>query len=197
MTYQEVINEIRDLGFSDDDEMEEFGELVPNSINRAITEIAVNVAAETPHMGEYDFTIEQEDAGLIYIDMGEQEDFLSFAATPILYKNPTANYYSKFTDYEVMNENNVILDADTYKGDFRILYKMAHERFTGEESQLSEDVPLPLKYHFLVPLIAAYYVWLEDEPAKAAQYYNMYETGKTTIQAEMNRPKMRVLSGGM
>ena len=44
MNYGELKDQIRDMGFSDDAEIEEFGELIPNSINRAIEEINLNVA---------------------------------------------------------------------------------------------------------------------------------------------------------
>ena len=58
MNYGELKDQIRDMGFSDDAEIEEFGELIPNSINRAIEEINLNVA---PIIETYE--IEQDGTG--------------------------------------------------------------------------------------------------------------------------------------
>jgi hypothetical protein len=224
MTYQELIANIRDLGFSDDDEVTEFGELVPNSINRAITEIATDMSAETPHSGTYEFTLTPDDTGTVYIDMtddivvpgGEGEPdvtiptyFIGFADTAMMFKQryfdedgqsdpeKDQQFFSKFSDYDVMNHNTVILDADKYNGDFKILYKKAHTPFTGSSEELASDLPLPLKVHHLVPLLSAYYIWLEDEPSKAAQYYNLYEQKLTAIRDADNQPKLRILDGGL
>lgn len=195
MNYQEVIKNIRDLGFSDDSEMEEFGELVPNSINRAITELNLSIA---PIIEKYEFDIGAEDGGYVYITMPDiDENFLDFSDTPVLFEQNGSALYSKFSDYEIESNDTVVINADEYKGSFRIFYKVAHETFTGE--QLSTEVPLPLKAHHLVPLLAAYYVWLEDEPTKAAQYFNAYEQKAQEVLAnsQSSHIRVRVLSGGI
>lgn len=195
MNYQEVIKNIRDLGFSDDSEMEEFGELVPNSINRAITELNLSIA---PIIEKYEFDIDAEDGGYVYITMPDIDDnFLDFADTPVLFEQNGSALYSKFSDYEIESNDTVVINADEHKGSFRIFYKIAHETFTGE--QLSTEVPLPLKAHHLVPLLAAYYVWLEDEPTKAAQYFNAYEQKAQEVLAnsQSSHIRVRVLSGGI
>ena len=62
MTYQELINEIRDLGFSDDSEIEEFAEagLLYSAINRAITRINLELY---PIIEKYEFDISDDDTG--------------------------------------------------------------------------------------------------------------------------------------
>ena len=200
MTYQECIDNIRDLGFSDDAEMEEFGELVYNSINRAISEINVAVPGSAPRNEQYDFSVEEADTDLIYIDMeDEDEAFMEFADTAMLYMANGKEFYTKFNDFDVVNESTVLLDPTNYNGDFRILYKVAHETFAGTDAQRREELPLARKVHHLVPLLAGYYVWLEDEPTKAAQYYNMYEQRKEEIvqTSQSTKPRVRVLAGGM
>lgn len=227
MTYQELISNIRDLGFSDDAEMEEFGELVPNSINRAITEINLEVS---PIIERYEFdlmgdevddtgkVIKKGDSGYLYITMPDiDENFLDFADTPVHYsearpvrkRDEQGNWvtelvetplYTRFNDYEIEAEDTVVINVDdlrlgnnqTYS--FRIFYKVLHEPFDG--SQIDDNVPLPLKTHHLVPLLASYYIWLEDEPTKASQYYNLYEQKKAELTVNA-KPRMRVLSGGI
>lgn len=196
MTYQELINNIRDLGFSDDEEMEEFAEsgLLYTAINRAITRVNLEVS---PIIERYEFTITDADTEYLYIDMTDVDsNFLDFADIPVLVEKNGKGKYVKFSDYEIEADNTIVINADENKGTFRVFYKVAHEPFDG--SQLRDDLPLQLKVHHIVPLIAAYYVWLDDEPTKAAQYFNMFETEKDAIVIEnQNKIKVRVISGGM
>lgn len=202
MTYQELVNNIRDLGFSDDSEVLEFGDLVPNNINRAITEINLEVA---PIIERYEFEITEEEEGYLYITMPDiDENFLDFADTPVLYsvvsKNEETPTYKRFNDYEVEANDTIVINVDELDIgkdevlNIRVFYKVAHENYDG--TQGDQEIPLPKKTHHLVPLLASYYIWLEDEPVKAAQYYNLYEQkkGDLTVNA---KPRMRVLSGGM
>lgn len=204
MTYQELISNIRDLGFSDDSEIEEFGELVYNSINRAISEINLLVA---PYIKTYEFDIDEADEGYLYISMPDVDGyFLDFAETPVVYEADGKDQYTKFNDFEIEAGDTMVIRQDSYHGSFRVFYRADPEpirysadgtRPTGEE--LAQDIPLPRKTHFLVPLLAGYYVWLEDEPTKAAQYYNLYEQGVNTVQSNdaTKKIRVRVLAGGM
>lgn len=199
MTYQELINEIRDLGFSDDSEIEEFAEagLLYSAINRAITRINLELY---PIIEKYEFDISDDDTGYLYITMTDIDDlFLDFADMPVLFERDGANFYTKFGDYEIETDNTLVINADKHKGSFRVFYKVAHDTFTGKTSQLKEDLPLHLKVHHLVPLLASYYVWNEDEPTKAAQYLNLFEAEKAELkeQALARKFKVRVMSGGL
>ena len=199
MTYQELINEIRDLGFSDDSEIEEFAEagLLYSAINRAITRINLELY---PIIEKYEFDISDDDTGYLYITMTDIDDlFLDFADTPVLFERDGADFYTKFADYEIEADNTLVINADKNKGSFRVFYKVAHDTFTGRTAQLKEDLPLQLKVHHLVPLLASYYVWNEDEPTKAAQYLNLFESEKAELkeQALARKFKVRVVSGGL
>ena len=199
MTYQELIKEIRDLGFSDDSEIEEFAEagLLYSAINRAITRINLELY---PIIEKYEFDISDDDTGYLYITMTDIDDlFLDFADTPVLFERDGADFYTKFADYEIEADNTLVINADKNKGSFRVFYKVAHDTFTGKTSQLKEDLPLQLKVHHLVPLLASYYVWNEDEPTKAAQYLNLFESEKAELkeQALARKFKVRVVSGGL
>ena len=162
MTYQELINQIRDLGFSDDSEMEDFGELVNNDINRSITEINLEVA---PIIERYEFDITNEDEGYLYITMPDIDDnFLDFADTPILYAMVVGDeetpLYRRFNDYEIEAGDTIVINADELKiGDdetlsIRVFYKVEHTPYT--EETLNTEIPLPRKVHHLIPLLARY-----------------------------------------
>ena len=215
MNYKEVIDNIRDLGFSDDAEMEEFGDVIPNSINRAITKLNLSVA---PIIEKLEFDIDDTEDGYLYIVMPEEDtNFLDFAETPVLYAEThyiTENgvqttkqtqRYKKFNKYEIESNNTVVINVDELgigkdsSMSFRIFYKAAHDPFVWTEERLTEEVPLPLKVHHLVPLLASYYVWLEDEPTKAAQYYNDYDSAVTEVlnASSENLPRISILTGGI
>lgn len=196
MIYADVVQNIKSLGFSDDDEMEEFAEsgVLYDSINRAITELNLRLS---PIYEKHEFSIADTDTGYLYINMSDvDENFLDFADTPVLYEREGSEYYQKFNDYQIEAGDTVVIDADSNKGSFRIFYKVMHEPFTGS-AQLREDVPLPLKVHHLVPLLASYYVWQEDEPAKAAQYYNLYEQKSVDVAEQTEAMRARIIPGGI
>ena len=192
MTYQDLIKNIRDLGFSDDAEIDDFGELIFNGINRAITEINYEVA---PIIERYEFDITEDDTGFLYIEMPDVDDnYMSLTDTPVQIQKGDTEMYVRFNDFEIEAQDTIIIDQDNISGTFRIFYKAAHTPYDG--SQLLEELPLPKKVHHLVQLLASYYIWLEDEPVKAAQYYNLYEQKKADFTVDA-KPRMRVLPGGI
>ena len=210
MTYQELIANIRDLGFSDDAEVADFQDLVPNSINRAITEINLDVA---PIIERYEFDLTGTDTGYQYIIMPDvDENFLDFADVPVLFaesrpgadgKTVETPKYTRFNDYDIEANDTIVINADDLRiGDgeslsFRVFYKVAHTPYDeAQEAQKVNELPLPRKVHHLVPLLASFYIWLEDEPTKASQYYNLYEQAKSNLTVNA-KPRMKVLPGGI
>ena len=200
MNYEELKSELVGLGFSDESELNEFGDIVPQALNRAITEINLTIA---PIIGTYEFTQTGEESGLLYYDMEEltREDgdmvFLSFADTPVMIDNGIGKQYGiyrRYNNFEIEQDKILVMDGSV-SGNFKVFYKKAHTPFTVDTDDL-EDIPLPLKAHILVPLLTAYYVWLEDEKTKAVDYYNQYEKLAQSILND--KPvRMRILPGGI
>ena len=200
MNYEELKSELVGLGFSDESELNEFGDIVPQALNRAITEINLTIA---PIIGTYEFTQTGEESGLLYYDMEEltREDgdmvFLSFADTPVMIDNGMGKQYGayrRYNDFEIEQDKKLVMDGSV-SGNFKVFYKKAHTPFTVDTDDL-EDIPLPLKAHILVPLLTAYYVWLEDEKTKAVDYYNQYEKLAQSILND-KPARMRILPGGI
>ena len=209
MNYGQVIDQIRDLGFGDDDEIEEFGELVPNAINRAITEISMNYA---PIMSYYDITQpldgmteEQWNKSQGEDENGEPlpsysdqiyeylmpDDFMKFADVPVK-RQLGEGIYQRFNDFEIENGDTIILGGNNI-GTFRVFYVADHEPFTVKSSR-GMDIPLPLKAHHLLPLLASYYVWLDDDQAKAQEYFARYQVALQSAMAETQKPRARIRS---
>lgn len=220
MNYSELKSQLQTLGFTDEAEIEEFAEVIPNAVNQAITTINNNEIA--PIIAKYEFELTDEDTGLVYIDMnnvppeeGEEEspvqNFVEFAdETPVLIKQGDTDLYVRFNDFEIETDSIIIIDADAHKGKFRVFYRQAHTPFTyiekveegetGYEEWLAQEereIQLPKIAHHLLPLLSAYYVWLDDEQVKAIYYYNQYELLVNELRAKRMRPRGRILAGGI
>lgn len=257
MNYKQLKDEIRDLGFGENADIDELGTIIPNSINRAIQEINQTVS---PIIDTYIIEQDGTEGSLIYYDIpelvaGEGKAFVDFADTPVLFSDDERTY-KKFNDFEIERGSTIIIDGSV-AGKFKIFYKKQHtqfsinaqsvEAFTGngekDTYETNHDIKtissvtvkgaeitdyvflkntvvfttppsgeivitytinfdnveleLPLKAHILVPLLASYYIWLEDEKAKAVDYYNQYEKLSQSIQLDQEKPRMRILTGGI
>lgn len=195
MNYGQLKTELIGIGFSDESELTEFGQIVPDAINRAITEINLNVA---PIVGTYQIEQDGETDDLIYYNMTELTaeegvvKFLTFDDVPV--KTGTG-IYKKFNDFEIENDDTIVMDGNIV-GTFKVFYKKAHTPITLDTADETE-LELPLKVHYLVPLLSAYYVWYEDEQSKAVAAYNRYEELMQGIIADKEKPRMTILSGGI
>ena len=207
MKYGELVQNIRDLGFSDDSEIEEFEtdvNVISNSINRAITEISLNYA---PIYGHYDINplvvatdeVTGDVADIIEVNMSEAVDgFMKLADIPVK-RELAEGVYKRYGDYEVEENHTIILDG-SYDGNLRIFYVKAHTPCTElviqeDSEEYDTELPLPLKAHHLVPLLASYYVWLDDDMTKANAYYEKYQYVLEKAQQEAEKPKGRVITG--
>lgn len=196
MNYGEIKQNLISLGFAEDTDYEEFEELgyTYDAINRSISQIG----QQFPYVAKYEFTIDADDTGTLYIDMEDRRGFLELAETPVLYEKNDEDMFKKFGDYQIEMGHTLVIDTDDLEGSFRVYYNTQCTQIN--ESTSEEFTPeLPLKVHHLIPLLSAYYLWLDDDPTKAAQYYNLYETELGLILQKENAPRMRVVTewGGM
>lgn len=195
MNYGQLKTELVNLGFADMDELKEFGGVVPDAINRAITEINLTV---TPIIGTYQITQDGTEDDILYYDMTEltkengMVKFLEFADIPV---KIGTDVYRKFNNFEIENDSTLVIDGNI-SGNFKVFYKKAHDPISLETAD-DKEIELPLKAHILLPLLSAYYVWLEDEKSKAVDYYNQYEKLSQSILSERIKPRMTILSGGI
>lgn len=69
---------------------------------------------------------------------------------------------------------------------------------TEDEFSLTKDEGMPDKVIYLIPLLASYYVWLDDDVEKAVYYYNMYDSELSKlIDTIKNRNGKVVMYGGL
>lgn len=195
MNYGELIDRIKYLGFADDIDMGEYEDAIPDKINLAISEITNSVA---PIIAKYEFEQDGTEDKLLYYDMEEltktedgRKTFIDFDKVPVFYGDKV---YTRFNDYEIEN-NSLIIDG-SISGKFRVFYKKEHPKFTVDTPDDAE-IEVPLKAHYLIPLLASYYIWLDDDQVKAVYYYNEYEKEAALVTSNRNRPRGRILSGGL
>lgn len=179
------------LGFAEESDYEEFKELgyTYDCINRAIA----TIQSIFPQIAKYEFELDDSDTGILYIDMTDRPGFLSLAETPVLFEVNGSEVFRKFGDYQVEMGHTIVMNADAYAGSFRIYYNKACTEIDSTTPD-SFEPELPKKVHHLIPLLAAYYLWLDDDERKAVQYYNNYETELSQIIQNENMPKMRVVT---
>ena len=187
MNYAEIRQNLISLGFAETTDLEEFDELgyTYSAINLAITQIG----NEFPYEKTYEFEIDDTDEGILTFDFTDIDPyFLSFAETPVLIELEGEEYFKKFSDFRIEMGRRIVINADDNKGTFRVYYNALPTQFNQDTAE-TFTTELPLKVHHLIPLLAAYYLWLDDDATKAAQYYNMYETELALILQKENEPK--------
>ena len=237
MDYAELKSQIRDLGFSDDTEIEEFEEVVPHAINLAIAEINQIVGSV---VGTHEVELTGDE--ITIVDMEDAEGYLELTETPAFIKEITNCHEKKYVAgrkyYKLSNDNvrtyieliegvdynvgddipdNRYWEADTFKvfnnfdsredgrmlfirsrnvhGKLKIYYKKQAQQYTTDTPD-ETVIDLGRKYHPLIPLLASYYVWLEDDQSKATMYYNRYEMMMNSM-VSAKTPRIRIVTGGL
>lgn len=194
MNWGELKKQIRDLGFEEDESLEEYESIVATAANTSINTIALDVL---PILGRYEFTQEGNESGVKKYDMKEltKEDgvtrFYSFAE-----ENPvrTKNYeYGRFGDFEIEARSILVMDG-SISGDFVVYYNRIPTVITPNTSN-DFEIELDPVVHTILPLLMAYYVWLDDDERKATMYYNMYESLKNTIISNSIITKVEIRGG--
>lgn len=192
MNYGEIKHNLTSLVFGETADLEEVEDLgyLYDSVNRAISEIGVFF----PYVAKYEFDIDESDANAgenIYIDMSDRPGYLGFADTPVLYEKDGETLYKRFSAYEIEDEHTIVIDPVGHVGSYRIMYKC-------QCTQVTKDTPdtyvpeIPLKAHHLIPILAAYWLWLDDDEQKAAQYRNLYEQDRDEIRVKEKSTRMKI-----
>ncbi len=190
MNYGEIKHNLISLGFAEESDYEEYEELgyTYDAINRAISFLG----GQFPYVSTYEFEIDDSDTGPYEIDMGDRPGFLELSKdTPVLIEVEGKDVFTPFGAYEIKMERVLHINADDNKGTFRVYYNRACTTI-GPETDDSFVPELPLKVHHLIPLLAAYYLWMDDDIAKASTYFNMYEQESAVVISKENAPRMRV-----
>ena len=190
MKWKELKSEIRDLGFESDQQMTDYSTIVINSVNRAISIINADVyGAKAKTRITQDGTAE----GIGTYDLADiTGDFLKLE---IVYRIEEG-VLSVFNDYELTEESKVLMD-NSLVGTFDFHYIKKLPTVTSSTSPEAE-IGVATKVGHLVALLAAHYVWKDDDVQKSTDYWNEYDMLKDDFleaQERERKPKATVIGG--
>lgn len=187
MNYGELKQEIVSLGFEDNEILDEYNNLIIDSVNRAID--IINEVAR-PIVKKVSLTIDEE-APKVYDLMLLAEDFVDFYGNPIITNNGRREV---FTDYRVEGKTIINLPED-FIGDLDVYYKAYPTRITDETPD-DFEIELDRLVQPLIALLASYFIWLDDDERKATMYFNQYDQQKDLILAINKEPAKATFVGG-
>lgn len=192
MNYGELKTHLKALAFEEDDTITEYEEadIIPTAINRAISMIGKHI----PYIKAYEFTQDGDDEGYNYYDFSSVvKDFLKFDNHPI--RIDDGDKYTSFGNYDIEGFHTLVVPGNV-QGTFRVLYRAKPTPYGPGMDDV--EIPLePITHDDLLPLLTAYFVWLDDDVTKASQYYNLYETELSNILSELKKPRLRFVEGGL
>lgn len=189
MNLGELKKEIKGLGFSDDETMQEYlkdSVLLP-AINRSIELINYTVR---PITGSVTITLDSEEYETF--DMNEiAEGFAEFYGKPAI---KTKTSFKYLNDFFIEGRDKIVLRGDL--GDnITIYYKKVPTEITSETTD-DFEIELDEVVQPLIALLAAYFIWLDDEVQKATMYYNIYDDMKNQILSANQKPMTARFVGG-
>lgn len=195
MTLQELKEKIRDLGFDDDATMSEYADIINNAITRACKTIALTVKAP---VGKYELDLSDEEvrseSGHYDLDelcVDEQGNNLFESIERIVTHSGAG--IDTFTRWDMEQDHILVVDS-SLTTPLTIFYKERILPIT-ENTQDDSNVQVVYQCEPLVGLLAAHYVWLDDDERKAILYWNEYDQLKEEIMAKSLKPKAKVIGG--
>lgn len=183
MTLKYITDEIFNLAFENKEDYEENYTIVTQAINRAINTICNEIRPlvdyktitttqqQASQYTEYDFK-ELTKVGNSVVFMGFESKLVK-----------DGKYYP-LSDFTLANNYTIVLPnkSATYSIGYKKLPTLINET-TLEEFEFEIDLELQV----LIPLLASYYVWLDDDASKATSYYNDYENKRNYIISKTTR----------
>lgn len=173
MNYGEVKSHIQSLGFEDSAAMAEYQDIIINSINRALNIINTTVK---PVISEYSHTQDGTGTGLTELDMGTLVNNFERLDGQVIKTYDGSK--TVFNDYSV--EQDRIYFSAAEPGVFLFPYRIKITEVTVS-TQDSEELTISYSVEQLLPLLASYFVWIDDDVEKATIYQNMYDDLKAQI----------------
>lgn len=197
MNIGEVKTQIMNLAFEEESSMEEYTGIVLDALNRAIHMIHATVR---PILGCVEIEQDGTAKGPIRYDMKEltKEDgvfvWMDFA-DQIEYIDPEGTYHNTWSrGYSTANRTFLILDG-RIAGRFIIWFKRIPKKILAE-TEAETELELDYDVQPLLPLLAAHYVWLDDDERKADRYWNQYDDLKNQILENSRRMPQVNMEGG-
>lgn len=206
MTWGELKTIMIDFGFEEESYL--IDPMAASEFRSSVNEARRIISQYVPLIGRYDFTQDGTATGLHRINLKTgKENNTEGQEVDIVYDGMFDKMDSfqiivngqpfPFSDYTIEQGCIVVLNY-AIKGDFTIFYAKS---ITPVTVSTEDDFDLQMDYEVehLLPLLASYHAWLDDDIQKATMYYNEYEQEMTKIlerRAERNnKVKARIVGG--
>ncbi len=173
MTWKELQREITDLGFEKADALERNKNIIRLAVNRALTVLAssfrgVRVCEEVDFDGETVPNLKETDSL-----------FLRYASPCLTDKD----FYA--IPCRLSPLGFILTD---HIGSAIVNYERGYEKIAADDAD-SKEIPLDEESACLLPLLASFYVWQDDDERKAVRYRNDYESLKAQfLSRELQKP---------
>lgn len=93
-----------------------------------------------------------------------------------------------------LEKGSVLCVPRSYKGEIRVVYRRSYTPVTLD-TQDSFELELDEEVCVLIPLLAAYFVWLDDDRSRAQEYYNQYEMRRDRLSLRSKGPVANIVVG--
>lgn len=207
MTYQELIDELRDLGFEEDSTMTEYNEITAHAINRA-----ANLAFDTivvPLTGYYKTVYKEttryykeEEVYSVYEDVEGESVFVRKEKRKAKYSILTIGdgEPQKDTSYEsveVVDRTTPTYSKKEMIDEIVVEWYPRRPEVLTSESDPETEIGIPDNLLKPMALLTAHYLWLDDDMEKAIIYYNEWETfANNILNACQNNAKAKIITFG-
>jgi hypothetical protein len=173
-TWGNLKEEIISLGFEKDAAYDRYENIIITAVNRAMVMLCATVRPIKRRL-----QVEQEQT-TEYNMLEKTDDFMS------LFLPAKERGTDESVPSRSMMNGHVVIEGD---GAFDIYYSAKPEKITGGTSD-AYLLPLDADVAALLPLLASYFIWLDDDERKAVMYWNNYEDLKNQILAleHQNKP---------
>lgn len=180
MKLQEFREQIRDMGFEDDAIFTEYVNVIINALNRSLDIINTTVK---PIIGKLDITQDGTGTGTARYDLSElcvdgqgNPIYEALDGMPMRAYNNTYYPFGRYT----LEQNKIISMDASLEGVFTFFYTQQIPHITISTPD-DYELPIDPEVEPLLPLLVAYYVWLDDDERKAVMYYNQFDSMKNEI----------------
>ena len=192
MLYSEVEEQILSLGFEDSSVLTDtnYQKVFRDGINKALTFINVDF----PIIGEYSLSLDGTGDDLDEIDFADISDFDVLLNATI--KEEVGGRYQirPFSDFELVQDTKVFV-SQRNNGEITFYYRKRPTLVTTSTPDATV-MTIHYKAEQLLPLLASYYIWNDDDPEKASKWRNEYEDMKAIILRTTQRPIPLTFNGG-
>lgn len=193
MLYGEAKNEILSLGFENSDVLldADYLALFRDGINKALD--FINADFPLIQTAEVDLDGTSDDfEEVVFTDIS---DFHSFVDAKIKREVNGRLTILPFADFQILHDT-IMYISPNVEGTVIICYRSTFTPVTTTTTDATE-LTIDRKAEKLLPLLAAYYIWNDDDAEKSAKWFNEYEDKRNLILARTQPAKPFTFTGGV